>query len=116
MTPMRKDDVFESKYLKASDLRDNDVTVTMDRVQKETVGDDHKPVLYFQGKKKGLVLNITNWNNIALLYGDESDDWTGQRITLFPTTTDFQGRTTECIRVKGPKGPPKHEVEKVAVG
>jgi hypothetical protein len=39
-------------------------------------------VVYFQGKQKGLVTNKTNANNIAALYGDDTDDWIGQKIML----------------------------------
>ena len=60
-------------------------------------------MLYFQGKEKGLVLNKTNANNIAYVYGDETDDWRGQEITLFEAMVDFQGKTVPAIRVRAPQ-------------
>ena len=59
---MRISSAFPSKYLKAADLQDKQVTVRMSHVETETIGDDDRPVLYFQGKEKGLVLNKTNAN------------------------------------------------------
>lgn len=99
---MRVSEAFPSDFLKAADLQGNNAKVTMQRVEMKEIGDDRKPVLYFKGKEKGLVLNKTNSNNIANLYGDEMDDWTGKEIVLFPAMVDFQGKTVEAIRVRGP--------------
>jgi hypothetical protein len=72
---MRMSSAFPSNYLRAADLQGRNVTVTIDRVAMEDIGGDHKPVLYFRGKEKGMVLNKTNGNNISAAYGDETDDW-----------------------------------------
>ena len=101
---MRVSEAFPSNYLKASDLQGKNVVVTINHIVMEDVGDDHKPIVYFQGKAKGLVLNKTNANNIVVLYGDDMDAWIGKPITLFPAMVDFQGRTVEAIRVKAASG------------
>lgn len=93
---------FPSNYVKAGDLQNREIEVAMSHVNVEEIGGDRLPVLYFQGKEKGLVLNKTNANNIALIYGQDTDRWQGQRVTLYPATTDFNGRTVPCIRIKGP--------------
>jgi hypothetical protein len=93
---------FPSNYLKAADLNDRNVKVVMDRVEMEDIGGDHKPILYFQGKEKGLVLNKTNSNNISAAYGDDTDGWSAQELVLYPAMTDFQGKTVPCIRVRAP--------------
>lgn len=98
---MRVSEAFPSNYVKAADLRGNNARVVIDRVKIEEIGDDRKPVLYFQGKEKGLVLNKTNANNISVLYGDDMEEWQGKEIILFPAMVDFQGRTVEAIRVRG---------------
>ena len=48
-----------------------------------------KWVCYFDGTDKGLVLNKTNLNTIARLYGDDTDLWIGKPITLFATEVQF---------------------------
>jgi hypothetical protein len=96
-------DAFPSNYIKASDLGTAQPVVTIERVEYEEVGKtkDQKPVLYFAGKSKGLVLNKTNARKIIELLGSAvTEEWTGQRIRLFATTTEFAGETVECIRVK----------------
>jgi hypothetical protein len=100
-------DAFPSKYLKASDLKGAQVTVTMDHVDHEPVGQNKemKAVLYFEGKEKGLVLNKTNANKIMEITGSPvTEEWQGQRIRLYPTETNFGGETVDCIRIRPANG------------
>lgn len=100
---MKISSAFPSDYLKAADLQDQNVRVVMSHVEMKDIGDDHKPVLHFQGKDKGLVLNKTNANNITHAYGDDTDGWAGKEIILYPTMVDFQGKSVEAIRVRSPQ-------------
>lgn len=100
---MKISSAFPSNYLKATDLQDRNVMVKMDRVSLEKIGEDEKPVLYFVGKEKGMVLNKTNAQNIAIVYGDDTNDWRDQELVLFPAMVDFQGKTVEAIRVRAPQ-------------
>lgn len=99
---MKMNDVFPSKFVKADDLKGKQVLCVISHVTVEKIGDDTKPVIYFQGKEKGLVCNKTNFGRIAYVYGDESDEWTGKEIVLYPEMTDFQGKPMWAIRVKPP--------------
>ena len=93
---------FPSKWLKASDLPEDGrpVVVTMSHVVMEKIGDEDKPVLYFNGKKKGLGLNITNCRSIEKLFGFKTEAWKGQKIELYKTTTEYRGDTVDCVRVR----------------
>ena len=103
----KRHDVFPSKYLQAADLRGKPVNVTIERAPLETLknknGEDLKTVLYFRGAKKALPLNRTNWDSCADLCGDDSDDWPGHQIQLYPTTTPFGTDTVDCIRIRAPE-------------
>ena len=91
---------FPSSYLKAADLQGRRVQVQIQDVRMEDIGGEHKPVLRFIGKDRGIVLNKTNANMIAEIAGtDETDEWQGVTIVLFPSKTDFQGKRVDCIRV-----------------
>lgn len=98
---MRISSAFPSEFLKAADLNGRNVKVVMDRVEMRDIGGDHKPILFFQGKEKGMVLNKTNANNITSMFGDDTDDWNGKEIVLFEAMVDFQGKTVAAIRVRG---------------
>lgn len=101
---MKGSDVFPSKWLSAADLQGREPTVTIDKVAMEEVEKGkEKPVLYFRGKAKGMVLNKTNWNRLEMITkDDESDNWSGREITLYVDIVDFQGKPTEAIRIKPP--------------
>lgn len=103
---MRISSAFPSQYLKAADLQGKTAKVTISHVVMEDIGSDNKPVLYFAGKEKGLVLNKTNANNIAFAYGDDTDGWEGGSLELFSTMVDFQGRSVEAVRVRVPPRSP----------
>ena len=66
---------------------------------------EKKPVLYFIGKAKGLVLNKTNGETLSSAYGDETDVWRESIVVLYPTTTSFKGQTVPCLRVRVPTPP-----------
>ena len=97
---MKVNEAFPSKFLKADDLQDRTVKLTIDRVEMDEVGDGRKPIAYFKDAKKGLVLNVTNARAIATLAGDDMDTWTGTQIELFSTPVTFKGQVTEGIRVR----------------
>lgn len=108
---MRMSEEFPSKYLKASDLQGREVKVVMSNVEREKIGDDNKPVLYFKGKEKGIVLNKTNAGTIVDAYGDDTQDWYDQELILFSVMVDFQGKVGPAIRCRIPtardRKPPK---------
>ena len=100
---MKISDAYPSNYLKAADLQGKNILLKMDRVEYEKIGDDEKPVLFFVGKQKGIVLNKTNSAKIAAAYGDETDDWRDQDIVLFTAMVDYKGDTVEAIRCRAPQ-------------
>jgi hypothetical protein len=101
-------DAFPSRYLKAEDLEEGDLVVTISEAVYEEFSDpktkrvEQKPVLHFQGKDtKPLVLNKTNWKTITQVLGsDETDDWTGKRIALYAVEVESFGEMVLGIRVR----------------
>lgn len=99
---------FPSKYLKAADLGQAQPVVTISHIDLETMPGDKKeirPIAYFEGKSKGLVLNRTNANAIAAIAGtEETDNWPGTRVQLYVAEVQFKSEMVEAIRVRAPKG------------
>jgi hypothetical protein len=108
--------MFPSKFVAANDLCGQDVAVVIAGIKVEKVGsdDEQRPVVYFQGMSKGMVLNRTNARRIEQLYGGETDAWIGRPITIYPSETDFAGETVPCIRVR-PDAPLLNQVHAPAV-
>lgn len=97
--------MFDRDYIGAWDLLGKDVTVTIARVEAGTLTSQgnkktKKPIVWFEGREKGLALNKTNARTIADMYGNDTVKWVGKRITIWPTTTQFGRETVECIRVR----------------
>jgi hypothetical protein len=105
---VKKTDFWESRYFKAADDLDQPLVLTIEKVKRETLknGDreDTKPVAYFEGTEKGLVLNMTNWDSIADIAGDgDTDEWPGVKVELFASTVSVKGEVKACVRVRAPK-------------
>jgi hypothetical protein len=102
---MKRFQLFPSRFLRHADLQGRSQTVVMEGVTLEDVGGDGKlkPVIRFRGREKALVCNATNFDVIADGYGDETDDWGGQPIELYPTRVPFKGQPTDAIRVRIPR-------------
>lgn len=107
---MKISEAFASKYLKAADLQGQRVSLTINHVMEENVGKedkpDHKPVAYFIGHQKGLALNKTNGEQVAAMYGDDTDHWQGKQIELFTQKVPFNGQMVDAIRIAPPPNLP----------
>ena len=102
---MKISTIFPSKYVAAEDLNGKPITLTITNVKLEEMQSHDnskvsKPVVYFERATKGFVLNRTNATIIADLYGDETDGWTGKRITIYPTRVKAFGKEVAAIRVR----------------
>ncbi len=95
---------FPSPYVKARDLNGKPCPLTIRTCVLEELGQgndkEKKPVLYFNGAQKGLVLNKTNANVIADAYGDDTANWEGKDVEIYPTEVEFKGKLVDGIRLR----------------
>ncbi len=113
---MKISTAFPSNYVKASDLNGKPCPLTIRTCVLEELGQgsdkEQKPVLYFNGAQKGLVLNKTNANAIKDAYGDETGGWEGKPVEVFPTQVQFKGKLVDGIRVRiQPEAQPEPQPE-----
>jgi hypothetical protein len=104
---MHRDDVFPSKWLKVADLNGKPRVVEIEAAPLETLKNSSgeqqlKTILCFVGEQKRLPLNMTNWDSVADIAGDDTESWPGNRVELFPSMTQMGGKTVPCIRVRAP--------------
>jgi len=97
------------RYLKAKDLQGKEHRLTIYDVSMEQVGrEDTADKICLSFKKndkqleKLLPLNVTNARALADVYGDDTDDWMGKEIVLYPARVQFQGNLVDAIRVRVP--------------
>jgi len=101
---MKVSDLYPTKYLKGSDLAGHAVTVQIESILLESFYDQEakesiqKPVLYFTGKEKGLVLNKSLAYSIAEILGSEDMDlWKGKKFVLFTEKRSVYGNIKDGI-------------------
>ncbi len=100
-----------SNFLKAEDLKGLKIRCIISATECDDFFKEGKEniALTFQGKEKKLLLNKTNANAIASSYGDEETEWVDKEILMFPSTTEYNGKTVPCIRVMIDKPEAKDE-------
>ena len=81
-----------------------DLTVVITHVAREIItgtgGKKEECTVARLKGQKPFILNSTNQKSIARLYGPFIEDWVGQPITLFASTTKLAGDTVECLRIR----------------
>ena len=106
---MKRAEAFPSKYLKADDLNGKPVVLTIQAAKEEVLKtpdgkEQTKVVVYFKGMRKGLPLNMTNFDSIVAITGrDDSTDWPGFAVEAYPTKVEMKGKMTDAIRLREPE-------------
>lgn len=101
--------LYPSAFIDESDLPE-DRTVEIESIAVESLqlpgasSKESKVVIRFKGATKGLVANKTNAVRISKMYGKETNDWVGKRITLyFDPNVKFGGAKVGGVRVRESK-------------
>jgi hypothetical protein len=106
--PLLASSYDQSKYFKAADITaEKKLRIKNVTVEQIGIGSDkeQKLVVWFTNDLHGLVLNKTNNRTLRGAFGDDTANWVGKVIVLFPTTDEFRGRMVPVLRVRIP--PPK---------
>lgn len=95
--------LFPGRFVKSADLLGKDVTLIIRHVKAEKIDDKQKAVIGFEGTSKEMVMNRTNAEAIKLMFGRETNDWIGKRVTFFPATIKdpFGDGEVGALRVRG---------------
>src|SRR6266478_5208510 len=92
---------FPSKWVKATELpKGRKIAVTISKVVREVVGQtgDRKLVAYFQGKAKGIVLNMSKCTFLEEIAGtDDYNNWRGLSFVIYLGKTTYMGKPVDCI-------------------
>lgn len=99
-----------STFLETAALEGKDVTVTIESARspgKDDKGLDGRAfnpsamILRYKGKSKEHVCCRTVQKQIRRIHGNDTKNWIGKQITLYPTTCKaFGDPKTPCIRVR----------------
>ena len=99
---------YAGKYITAVEI-DHLIKVVISDVKIESVESwqkgtkaEDKMVLYFEGKKRGIVINKTNFKQLAKDFGWEKEDWIGETVTLQVKKIKAFGRMVDSIEIQKP--------------
>jgi hypothetical protein len=98
-------DLIPSRYLKAHELQGRSPIVTIDRVAAEVTGRkrETKPVVYFVGKAKGMLINRTLATAITQIAGSPlTENWRGVKVQLIATTATYGDQSYPVVRIQAP--------------
>ena len=99
-------EMIVSKFLRKEDF-DEDRVMTIKGVKLEDMpGDnsDQKWVLYLREEAKGMVMNITTIRVLEQAYGDDSENWIGQKVKVYvDPNVSFGGKVVGGLRLRTSK-------------
>jgi hypothetical protein len=99
--PVDWDELYQGRFLKASDLKGKNVTLQIASVDLETLegekGPQKKGVIAFERTDKQLALNKTNGICLKEMFGKKVQGWVGKRVTLMSQLWNGE----EAIRIFG---------------
>lgn len=92
------------KWLKAAHI-ERPTTLTIDKIYNEKVGRERevRPVVYFEGEDRGLILNKTNGRALCDICGtSDTQKMSGQQVELYVVDTEYQGDPIKGLRLREP--------------
>lgn len=94
----------KNPFLKGEDLEEGERTVVTIKTAEEVnfPSGDTVPVLSFLELEQKLTLNKTRIKKLVELLGDDTDEWIGQKISLFQVDVQYQGKIMPGVAVAGP--------------
>jgi len=101
-------EMLPSRFLKKDDVQ-KPALVTIADIEQVNVAPEGKPAenkwtMTFKELDKPLVLNSTNMNVLASLYGDDSDGWLEKSVVLYhDPNVSFGGKLVGGLRLRAPK-------------
>jgi hypothetical protein len=100
--------LYPRRFATGEDLAGKTPTLPVRTVTMEKVGPVRKPVIWFHGAQKGIVLTASLARDIRDILGDDTDGWINQPVTLHTKRIVIDSRVCWSIRASSaaPATPP----------
>lgn len=111
------DKYTKSPFIKGDDLEEGERTVVTIKSAEEVSfpSGDTVPVLEFLEIDQKLTLNKTRVKKLVEMLGEDTETWTGRKISMYRVDVQYQGKTMPGVAVaaapKGKQGKVQPEVE-----
>ena len=95
----------ESPYIKGDELDEGErLVLTIKSAEEVTFpSGDTVPVIDFLETNQKLTLNKTRVKKLVGMLGEDTDDWSGQQIALYPVPVQYNGKSSMGVAVAPPK-------------
>lgn len=99
----------KNPFLKGEDLEEGERQIVTIKTAEEVnfPSGDTVPVLAFMELEQKLTLNKTRIKKLVEILGDDTDEWIGKKIALYPVDVQYNGKTMTGVAVGAP--PKKHK-------
>lgn len=94
----------QSPFIKGDDLEEGERTIVTIKTAEEVdfPSGDKVPVLSFLELDQKLTLNKTRIKKCVELLGEDTDEWIGKKIAIYPIDVQFNGKTMPGVAVAAP--------------
>ncbi len=98
--------MFKGDHIQAAEFAGKTPTLTVKgvslvRMEDEKKGERERGVVHFRETDRGWVINRTNAESMAAMFGPETDAWIGKRVKLQAVEVQFGKQRVPGIRVMG---------------
>lgn len=102
--PFDTEKYTRNPFLKGDDLEEGERTIVTIKSAEEVSfpSGDTVPVLEFLELDQKLTLNKTRVKKCVELLGEDTDEWIGRKIALYPIDVQYNGKTVPGIAVAAP--------------
>jgi len=96
----------DTNYLGSWDVVDKELILTIRNIETKKVStpdgkSEELPVMTFNEDYKPMILNATNFKNIAKAHGSNFiEDWIGKKISIYITSVKAFGSVVDALRIK----------------
>jgi len=104
---MDMEKAIPSPWFSAQDFDGVGKEFTIGQVMMQQVQAQFKPVMFFHGQEKALIINGSNNKILMALFGKESNAWTGNKIVLYSFMAPAQFGNQPQLRL-GVRAPDAH--------
>lgn len=102
--PFDTEKYTRNPFLKGDDLEEGERTVVTIKSAEEVSfpSGDTVPVLEFLELEQKLTLNKTRVKKCVELLGEDTDEWIGRKIALYPIDVQYNGKTMPGVAIAAP--------------
>jgi hypothetical protein len=96
----------DTNYLGSWDIVDKELILTIKNIETKKVSTpdgktEELPVMTFTEDYKPMILNATNFKNIAKAHGSNFiEDWIGKKVSIYITSVKAFGSVVDALRIK----------------